>query len=51
MSVVSVPSVRRVLCQADYHMKTLPRLCHDGREQLYWARVSLMPGDGHMYLS
>ncbi len=51
MSVVSVPCVRPVLCQADYHMETLPRLCHDGREKLYWARVSLMPCDGHMYLS
>ena len=49
MSVVSVPCVRPVLCQADYHMESLPRLAHDGREELYWARVSLMPCDGHMY--
>ena len=51
MSVVSVPCVRPVLCQADYHMVSLPRLAHDGREELYWARVSLMPCDGHMYLT
>ena len=51
MSVVSVPCVRPVLCQPDYHMVSLPRLAHDGREELYWARVSLMPCDGHMYLT
>ena len=49
MSVVPVPCVRHVLCQADYHMMTLPRLAHDGREELYWARVSLMPCDGPMF--
>ena len=49
MSVVSVPCVRPVLCQADYHMESLPRLAHDGREELCWARVSLMPSGGHMF--
>ena len=49
MSVVPVQCVRHVLCQADYQMKTLPRLAHDGREELYWARVSLMPSDGQLF--
>ena len=49
MTVVSVPCVRPPFGQADYHMTTLPLLCHDGREELYWARVSLMPSEGHMF--
>ena len=49
MCVVLVPCVRTVPCQADYHMRSLPRLAHDGREDLYWARVSLMPRDGQMF--
>lgn len=41
---------RPVFRQADYHMRSLPRLAHDGREDLYWARVSLMPCDGHQFV-
>ena len=50
MSVVPVQSVRHVFCQADYHMKSLPMLAHDGKENLYWARVSLMPSDAHLFV-
>ena len=49
MTVVSVPCVRPPFGQADYHMTTLPLLGHDGKEELYWARVSLMPSEGHMF--
>ena len=49
MTVVSVPCVRPPFGQADYHMTTLPLLCHDGKEELYWARVSFMPSEGHMF--
>ena len=49
MTVVSVPCVRPPFGQADYHMTTLPLLGHDGKEELYWARVSFMPSEGHMF--
>ena len=49
MNVVLVPCVRPRFGQADYHMTTLPLLGHDGKEELYWARVSLMPSEGHMF--
>ena len=50
MSVAPVQCARHVLCQADHHMMTLPRLAHDKNEELYWARVSYMPADGQSYV-
>ena len=48
---VLVPCHRDVPCQADFCMRRLAFLEHNGDEKLYWARVSLMPCDGQLFAS
>jgi len=37
--------------QADFTVRNLPLLLHDGKDELYWARTALMPCGGMNFAS